>query len=160
MSNSLRPHEPQYARPPCPSPTTGVYPDSCPLSWWCHLTISSSVIPFSSCPQSVPASESSNESTLHMRWPKYLNFSFSISPSNESGLISFRIDWFDLLVVQVTLKSLLQHHSSKGSILRCSAFFTAYWPFINPLSRNIHSYPLYISQLYCFSLSLSISLFY
>ena len=66
----------------------------------------------------------SNESTLHMRWPKYWSFSFSISPSNEySGLISFRVDWLDLLAVQVTFKSLLQHHSSKASILRRSAFF-------------------------------------
>ena len=103
----------------------------------------------------------SNESTLRMRWPKYLSFSFNISLSNEHpGLISFRMDWLDLLAVQVTHKSLLQHHSSKGSILQRSAFFTAYWSFINPLSRNIHSYPLYISQLYCFSLSLSISPFY
>ena len=67
----------------------------------------------------------SNESTLHMRWPKYWSFSFSISPSNEHpGLISFRMDWMDLLAVQVTLKSLLQHHSSKASILQRSAFFT------------------------------------
>ena len=67
----------------------------------------------------------SNELTLHVRWPKYWSFSFSISPSNEHpGLISFRIDWLDLLAVQGTLKSLLQHHSSKASILRCSAFFT------------------------------------
>ena len=67
---------------------------------------------------------SSNESTLHMRWPKYWSFSFSISPSNgHPGLISFRVDWLDLLAVQGTLKSLLQHHSSKASILRCSAFF-------------------------------------
>ena len=66
----------------------------------------------------------SNESVLHIRWPKYWSFNFSISPSNEySGLISFRIDWFDLLTVQGTLKSLLQHHSSKASIFRCSAFF-------------------------------------
>ena len=66
----------------------------------------------------------SNESVLHNRWPKYWSFSFSISPSNEySGLISFRIDWFDLFAVQMTLKSLLQHHSSKASILKCSAFF-------------------------------------
>ena len=66
----------------------------------------------------------SNESGLHIRWPKYWSFSFSISPSNEySGLISFRIDWFALLAVQGTFKSLLQHHSSKASILRCSAFF-------------------------------------
>ena len=67
----------------------------------------------------------SNESTLHMRWPKYWSFSFSISPSNENlGLISFRMDWLDLLAVQGTLKSLLQHHSSKASILQCSAFIT------------------------------------
>ena len=67
----------------------------------------------------------SNESVLHIRWPKYWSFSFNISPSNEhSGLISFRMDWLDLLVVQGTLKSLLQHHSSKASILLCSAFFT------------------------------------
>ena len=67
----------------------------------------------------------SNESTLRIRWLKYWSFSFSISPSNEQpGLISFRMDWLDLLVVQGTLKSLLQHHSSKASILQCSAFFT------------------------------------
>ena len=67
----------------------------------------------------------SNESVLHIRWPKYWSFSFSISPPNEySGLISLRMDWLDLLVVQGTLKSLLQHHSSKASILQCSAFFT------------------------------------
>ena len=67
----------------------------------------------------------SNESTLHMRWPEYRSFSFGISPSNEHpGLISFRMDWLDLLAVRGTLKSLLQHHSSKASVLRCSAFFT------------------------------------
>ena len=67
----------------------------------------------------------SNESILHIRWPKYWSFSFSISPSNEHpGLVSFRMDWLDLLAVQGTLKSLLQHHSSKASIFQCSAFFT------------------------------------
>ena len=72
----------------------------------------------------LPIRVSSNKSTLHMRWPKYWSFSFSISPSSEySGLISFRMDWLDLLAIQGTLKSLLQHHSSKPSILRCSAFF-------------------------------------
>ena len=101
VSNSLQPHEPQHARPPCPSPTPGVYPSSCPLSWWCHPAISSSAVPFSSCPQSFPASESSNESALRMRWPKYWSFSFSIIPSKEiPGLISFRMDWLDLLAVQ------------------------------------------------------------
>ena len=99
--------------------------DSRPSSQWCHPAISSSVVPFSSCPQSLPASESSNESTLRMRWPKYWSFSFSIIPSKEHpGLISCRMDWLDLLAVQGTLKSLLQHHSSKASILRHSAFFT------------------------------------
>ena len=83
VSNSLRLHEPQHARPPCPSPTPGVHPNSCPSSRWCHPTISSSVVPFSSCPQSLPIRVFSNESTLHMRWPKYWSFSFSISPSNE-----------------------------------------------------------------------------
>ena len=102
VSDSLRPHESQHARPPCPSPTPGVYWDSCPSSQWCHPSISSSIVPFSSCPQSLPASESfSNESTLHVRWPKYWSFSFSIIPSKEiPGLISFRMDWLDLLAVQ------------------------------------------------------------
>ena len=126
MSDSLWPHESQHTRPPCPSPTLGVYPNSCPSSRWCHPAISSSVVPFSSCPQSLPASESfSNESALCKRWPKYWSFSFSISPSNEHpGLMSFRMDWLDLLAVQGTLKSLLQQHSSKASILQRSAFLT------------------------------------
>ena len=83
------------------------------------------LIPFSSCPHSFLASGSfPNESVLPIRWPKYWSFSFSISHSNEySGLISFRMDWLDLLAVQATLKSLLQHHSSKASILQHSAFF-------------------------------------
>ena len=127
MSDSLRPHELQHVRPPCSSPTAEVYPDLCPLSWWCHPAISSSVVPFSSCPQSLPASVFSNESTLRMRWPQYWSFSFSISPSNEHpGLISFRMDWLDLLAVQGTLKSFLQHHTSKASIFQCSAFFTVH----------------------------------
>ena len=105
-------------------PTPGVHSDSCPSSPWCHPAISSSVVPFSSCPQSLPESESSNESTLCMTWPKYWSFSFSIIPSKEiPGLISFRMDWLNLLAVQGTLKSLLQHHSSKVSVLWCSAFF-------------------------------------
>ena len=123
MSNSLQPHESQHTRPPCPSPTPGVPSDSCPSSQWCHPAISSSVVPFS-CPWSLPASVFSNESTLLMRWPKYCNFSVSIIPPVEiPGLISFRMDWLDLLAVQGTLKSLLQHHSSNASILRHSAFF-------------------------------------
>ena len=96
-----------------------------PLSRWCHPTISFSVVSFSSSLQSFPASGVfSNKSALCIRWPKYWSFSFSISPSNEySGLISFRADWMDLLAVQGTLKSLLQHHSSKVSILLHSSFF-------------------------------------
>ena len=90
-----------------------------------HPALSSSVVPFSSCPQSLPIKVFSNESTLCMRWPKYWSFSFSIIPSKEHpGPICFRMDWLDLLAVQGTLKSLLQHHSSKASILQCSAFFT------------------------------------
>ena len=124
MSDSLRHHELQHTRPPCPSPTPRVYSNSCPLSRWCHPAISSSVIPFSSCPQSFPSSRVfSNESALCIRWPKYCSFSFNISPSNEySGQISFRMDWLDLLAVQGTLKSLFQHHRSKVSILQHSAF--------------------------------------
>ena len=80
--------------------------------------------PLSSCLQSLPLSESSNESTLCMRWPKYWSFSFTISPSNEHPGLTFRMDWLYLLVDQGTLKSLLQHHSSKPSIHRRSAFFT------------------------------------
>ena len=102
-------HKLQHARPPYPSPTPGAFSNSCPSSWWCHPTISSS---------------SGSESALCIRWPKYWSFSFSISPSNEySGLISFRMDWLDLFAVQGTLKSMFQQHSSKTSILWPSAFF-------------------------------------
>ena len=96
ISDSLQSHGLQHARPPCPSPATGACSNSCPLSRWCHPTISSSVVPFSSCLQSFPASGSfSSESVVHIRWPKYWSFSFS--PSNEySGLISFRSGLFDL----------------------------------------------------------------
>ena len=124
MSDSLWSHEPQHPRPPCPSPTPGVHPNPWPLSQQCYPTISFYVVPFSSCPQPFSIRVFSDESTLRIRWPKYWSFSFSISPSNEySGLISFRMDWLDLLAVQVTLKSLLQHHSSKASVLWHSVFF-------------------------------------
>ena len=198
------PHEPQcMARPPCPSPTPGVHSNSCPSSWWCHPIISSSVVPFSSCPQSFPASGSfqisqffasggqiigtsasvsvppmgiqdwfplgwiglislqSNGlsrvfsdttvskhqsfssqlflwSNSHIRWPKHWSFSFSITPFNEySGLISFRINWFDLLVVQRTLKSLLQHHSSKAS-----AFSLLYGPTLTSIHDHWKNHSL------------------
>ena len=124
MSDSLRPHGLQDTRPPCPSPSPRVYSNSCPLSWRCHPTISSSVVPFSSCLQSFPSiGVFSDESALRIKWPKDWSFNFTISPASEcSGLISFTVDWFDLLAVQRTLKRLLQHHL-KVSILQCSAFF-------------------------------------
>ena len=116
--------DPTDARLPCPSPTPAACWSSCPSSRWCHPTISSTVVPFS-CLQSSPASRVfSSESFLCTRWPEYWSFTFSISPFSEySGLISFRIDWSDLLAVQGTVKSLLQHHISKASILWHSAFF-------------------------------------
>ena len=123
VSDSLRPHESQHARPPCPSPTPGVHSDSCPLSQWCHLIFCCPLLLLSPVPPSIRVF--SNKSTLCMRWPKYWSFSFSIIPAKEiPGLISFRMDWLDLLAVQGTLKSLLQHHSSKASMLQHSAFFT------------------------------------
>ena len=124
MSDSLRPHGLQHSRLSCPSPTPGVWSNSChPVSMssnhlilCCPLLLPPSIFP--------SISIFSNKSVLRIRWPKYWSFSFSISPSNEySGLISFRMDWLDLLAVQGTLRSLHQHHSSKASILRLSAFF-------------------------------------
>ena len=121
VSNSLRPHEPQHARPPCPSPTPGVHHDDDAISSN-HLILCHPLLLLPSIFPSIRVF--SNESTLRMRWPKYWSFSFNISHSNEHpGLISFRMDWLDLLAVQGTLKSLLLHHSSKASILQCSAFF-------------------------------------
>ena len=125
MSDSLRPHESQHARPPL----------SITNSWSSlklmsiesvmqssHFILCRPLLLLPPIPPSIRVF--SNESTLHMRWPKYWSFSFSISPSNEHpGLISFRIDWLDVLAVQGTRKSLLQHHSSKASILQRSAFF-------------------------------------
>ena len=125
MSDALWPHGLQNVRPPCPPPSPWVYPDSCSLSQWCHPTISSSCYPLLLLPSIFPSnSVFSNESFLYIRWPKYWSFSFNISPCSEySGQISYRMDWLDLLAIQGTLKSLLQHHSSKASILLHSAFF-------------------------------------
>ena len=124
VSNSLQAHGLHHARLPCPSPSPGVSSSSCPLSQWCHPTILSSVIPFSSCLQSFPTSGSFPMRQFFASGGQSIGASASVLPMNEySGLISFRIDWFDLLSVQGTLKSLLQHHSSKASILVCSAFF-------------------------------------
>ena len=109
----------------CSTPTPEACSDLSPPSQWCHPTISSSVAPSPPAFKIFPSIRVfSNESALHIGWPKYWSFSFSISPSNEySGLISFTIDWLDLLAVQGTLKNLLQHHNSKASILQHSAFF-------------------------------------
>ena len=117
VSNSLRPHGLQHTRPPCPSPTPGAYLNSCPSHWWCHPTIPSSVIPFSHF-QSFPASGSFPISQFFASGCQSIGVSAS-----TSGLMSFRMDWLDLLALQGTLKSLLQHHSSKASILQCSVFF-------------------------------------
>ena len=131
MYDSLWPHEPQHARPPCPSPTARIYPthvhrvgDAIQPS---H-PLSSPSLPALNLSQHFKMSLFkwifSNESALRIRWPKYWSFSFNICPSNEHQGLIFRMDCFRLLAVQGTLKSLLQHHSSKASILRHSAFFT------------------------------------
>ena len=123
MSDSLRPHGLQHSRLPCPSPSPGACSNSCPLSRWCHPTISS-CHPLLLLPSVFPSIRVfSNELALCIRWPKYWSFSFSISLSSEySGLISFRMDWSDL-AVQGTLKNLLQHHSFRASVFWCLAFF-------------------------------------
>ena len=125
MSDSLRFHGLQHARPPCPSPTPGVYSNSCPSRRWCHPTISYSVVPFSSRLQSFPASGSFVVSHFFTSGGQSIGVSAtpSVLPMNIPGLISFRIDWLDLLAVQGTLKSLLQNHSSKALVLQYSAFF-------------------------------------
>ena len=121
VSNSLQPHGLQHARPPCPLPTPRVYSKLMSIElvmpsnhlFLCHPLLPSSIFP--------SIRVFSSESALRIRWPKDWSFSFNISPCNEhSGLISFKLDSLDLLPVQGTLKSLLQHHSSKASILRCS----------------------------------------
>ena len=119
------PHGLQHTRLRCPSPTPRACSNSCPLSWWCHPTISSSVSPFSSCLQSFPASGSFPMSQFFASGGQSIGVSASASvlPNEYSGQTSFRMDWLDLLAVQGTLKSFLQHHSSKASILWCSAFF-------------------------------------
>ena len=141
-SSCLRPHALQHARPPCPSPAPGVYASSQSLR---KLTSIESVMPSNHLifcrPLLLPSIFASirvfsNKSALWIRWPKYWSFSFNISLSNEhSGLISFRMDWLDLLGVQGTHKSILQHHSSKASILQCSAFF------IVQLSHDLNQIP-------------------
>ena len=154
VSNSLQPHGLQHPRLPCPSPTLGACSNLCPSSQWCHPTIWF-CHPLLLLPSIFPGIRVfSNESALRIRWPKYWSFSFSISPSSEySGLISFRTDWFDLLAVQGTLKSLLQHHSSKASILRCSAFFIVQlshpWDTGNVLGRLIKCCQCWVEKRLC-----------
>ena len=123
LSESLWPHGLQLARLPCPPASAMVCSNSCPLNWWCCLTISSSATTLPLLASVFPRIKVfSKELALHIRWPKY--WSFSVSPFSEySGWISFRIDWFDLVAVQGTLKSLLQHHSLKASVLQHSSFF-------------------------------------
>ena len=122
-SNSLRPHEPQHTRPPCPSPTPGVHSDSCPLSWWCHPTISSSFIPFSSQLQPFPASGSFPMSQLFTSGGQSIGVSASTSvlPMNTPDWSP--LGWTGWISLQSKGLSRAQHHSSKASILRCSAFF-------------------------------------
>ena len=125
MSDTLQPHELQRAKLPCPSPIPRVHSNSPPSSVMpsSHLILYHPLLLLPPIPPSIRVF--SNESTLRMTWPEYRSFSFSITPSKEiPGLISFRMDWMDLLAIQGTLKSLLQHHSSKASILQRSAFFT------------------------------------
>ena len=125
VSDSLRTHESQHARPPFPSPTPGVYPDSRPSSQWCHPAISSSAIPFSTCLRSFPASGSFPVSQFFASGGQSIGASAleSVLLKNIQDWFSLGMTWLDLLVVQGTHKSLLQHHSSKASILQCSVFF-------------------------------------
>ena len=127
MSDSLWSHESQHARPPCPSPTPGVHPDSRPSSQWCHPAISSSVVPFSSCPQSLPALESFPMSQLFAWGRQNIGVSplASVLPKNTQDCSPLEwTGWISLQSKGHTRKSLLQHHSSKASILQHSAFFT------------------------------------
>ena len=122
MSDSLWRYGLKHARLPCPSLSPRVCSNLCPLNLWCHPTISSSIAPFSSCPQSFPASGSFTLNwidSLHCQVAKVLELQFQ----HQSFQWIFRMDWFDLLAIQGTLKSCLQNHSLKASILRPSAFF-------------------------------------
>ena len=127
VSDSLQPHESQHARPSCPSPTPGVHPNSCASSQWCHPAISSSVIPFSSCPQSLPASQSFPMSQLFASGGQSIRVwaLASVLPKNTQDWSPLGWSgWISLQSTGWTFKSLLQHHSSKASILHRSAFFT------------------------------------
>ena len=163
MSDSLWSHGLQHARLPCPSPSPAVCSNSCPLSRWCHLTISSSATLFSFCLQSFPVSGSSPMSRLFTSCGQStgISFNFSISLSNEyfrRRLISFRIDWFDLLAVQETLKSIHQPHGSKESILQHSAFYTVqlshpYMTSRKTIALTIHTFVVKVMSIPCRGLS-------
>ena len=134
VSDSLQPHGLHHVKPSCPSPTPGVYSNSCPLSRWCHPTIST-CRPLLLLPSIFPGIRVfSNESVLCLRWAKYWSFSFSISSSNEYlGLISFRIDWFDLLVLQGTLESSSTPQFKSSNSLVLSLLYS-------PTLTSIHDY--------------------
>ena len=139
VSDSLQSHRLQHPRPLCPLPTPRIYSNSCPLSQWCHPTISSSVIPFSSHLKSFPESGSFSVIQFFVSGGQSTGVSASASvlPMKYSGLIFFRMDWLDILAVQGTLKSLLQHHSSKPSIFCAqlssqSNFHIHTWPLEKP----------------------------
>ena len=150
--NSLWPHGLKHTRLPCPSLSPRVCPNLWPLSQWCHPTISPSVIPFSSCLQSFPASGSFPMSQLFTWDSQSIGAPASVLPMNYSGLISFRISWFDLLAVQGTLKTLFQHHGSEASILRCSAFFMAQLSYLYmTIGKTIAlSIQMFVGKVICF----------
>ena len=137
ISDSLQPHESQHARPPCPSPTPGVSPNSCASNRWCHPAISSSVVPFSSCPQSLPASGSFPMNQLFAWSGQSIGVSASVSvlPMHTQDWSPLGwTDWLDLLAVQGTLKSLLRHHSLKHQFFGAQLFSQS--------NSHIHTWPL------------------
>ena len=177
---TLRPCPLQHARPPYPSPTPRACSNSCPSLQWCHPTISSSVVPFPSSLQSFVSSGAfSNEAVLHIRWPKYWSFTFSISPSNEqSGLVSFRIVRFDLFAVQIQVLFNLTWTTAMASVLRSQIHSLGFhekwkiqflqlsflmlphclwaqilshfiWPCLYFFSHAFYNFPLHITGLSC-----------
>ena len=141
VPTSLWPHGLQHGRPACPSPIPRACRSSCSLHWWCHPAISSPHVLFSFCPDLSQQQDFSNESSVCIRWPKYWNFSFSIRQFSEySGLILLKTDWFDLLAVQGTLRSLLKQRSSKASVFLVPSLFNCPdLTFIHDYWRN-HSF--------------------
>ena len=152
MFDSLRTHGLQHARLPCPSLSPRVCSASCPLSQWCHPTISSFVAPSPalSLSQHRGLFHVFSELALCIRWPKYWSFSFNITPANEHpGPISFRMDWLDLLAVQGALKSLLQHHSSKASVLQLMVQFSCACALSHFVSDSLQPYGPQPTRLPC-----------